>query len=106
MHRHCLHCDLKFERAPGYFLGSAYVGYGVLCLTITPAYVVLHFAYGIPNEWLTFPILTYIVVVGAMMFHYGRAWWLAMDCRFDATDFQLERDESRPPEESPRSDSR
>lgn len=34
MHTHCPVCQLRFEREPGYFLGSLYISYGMstLCL--------------------------------------------------------------------------
>ena len=89
MEKHCSSCRLKFERAPGYFLGSIYVNYGFLCLTVTPAYIWLHFGLGFSNEVLTGPLLLYIVITGSVLFHYARAWWLAMDCQFDTTDFSV-----------------
>ena len=32
---HCSHCKLKYERAPGYFLGSIYINYGLTAWAIT-----------------------------------------------------------------------
>jgi uncharacterized protein (DUF983 family) len=29
MHETCLACELRFEREPGYFLGSMYISYGI-----------------------------------------------------------------------------
>lgn len=87
MHPTCPHCHLRYERAPGYFLGSAYINYGFIALTMTVMYMVLHFGAEISNQWLTGPLAVYFVVVPLVLFRYARSWWLAMDCYFDPTSF-------------------
>jgi uncharacterized protein (DUF983 family) len=96
MHDHCPHCHLKYERAPGYFLGSAYINYGFMALTITVLYVSLHFGAEIDNKWLTGPLIIYTIIVPLILFRYARAWWLAMDCYFDPTSFAQEEDSLLP----------
>ncbi len=92
MYDRCPHCQLKYERAPGYFLGSTYINYGVVTLTLTVMYVALHFGAEISNPVLTPPLIAYCVVVPIVLFRYARAWWLAMDCYFDPTSFAPEHD--------------
>ncbi len=87
MHSKCLHCELHYERAPGYFLGSAYVNYGIVALTLTVMYVVLHFGAEISNQWLVGPLIAYCTILPLILFRYARSWWLAMDCYFDPTSF-------------------
>ena len=41
MHAECGHCRLRFEREPGYFLGSIYINYGFTALLVTVFYVAL-----------------------------------------------------------------
>lgn len=89
MHERCPHCSLKFERAPGYFLGSIYVNYGFMAITMTAAYMGLHFVAEIPNKVLIAPLTIYCVVMPIILFRYGRAWWLAMDCYCDPSGFGL-----------------
>ena len=87
MHPQCHHCHLRYERAPGYFLGSAYVNYGIIALTLTVMYMGLHFGAGISNQWLAGPLIAYFTLVPLFLFPYARSWWLAMDCYFDPTSF-------------------
>ena len=87
MHPTCTHCHLRYERAPGYFLGSTYINYGFIALTMTVMYMGLHFGAEISNQWLTGPLAAYFVIVPLVLFRYARSWWLAMDCYFDPTSF-------------------
>jgi uncharacterized protein (DUF983 family) len=87
MHERCSTCHLKYERSPGYFLGSTYVNYGQTALTMTAAYLILHFGYGIPKEWVAPPLAAYCVLWPLFWFRYARALFLAFDCYFDLTDF-------------------
>jgi uncharacterized protein (DUF983 family) len=87
MNETCAHCGLRYERAPGYFLGSAYVNYGFISISLTVMYMVLHYGADIGNEWLAGPLIAYCVIVPLILFRYARSWWLAMDCYFDPTSF-------------------
>ena len=89
MHERCPECSLKYERAPGYFLGSTYVNYGFMAITVTSMYMALHYGAEISNEILTIPLLIYCIVMPIILFRYARAWWLAMDCYCDPTGFGL-----------------
>lgn len=83
MHARCAGCGFKFERAPGYFLGSAYINYGVTAAILTAAYLSLHFGAGYTNRQLAGPLAAFCVVFPLFFFRYARALWLAMDCYFD-----------------------
>jgi uncharacterized protein (DUF983 family) len=83
MPEHCSHCGLTYERAPGYFLGSAYINYGITALLLTVMYVTLHFGVGWTNRQLAWPLATFCVLFPLVTFRYARALWLAMDCHFD-----------------------
>ena len=85
MHANCPGCGLQYERAPGYFLGSAYINYGMTAWWITILYVTLHFGFQIENRWLIGPLLLFCVGFPLFFFRYARALWLAMDTFFDVT---------------------
>src|SRR5215471_5649637 len=85
MHERCAACGLKYEREPGYFLGSIYVNYGVTALAITIAWVVLRFGCGVESRWLLLGLLAFCVLFQTLFFRHARALWLAMDCRFDSS---------------------
>ncbi len=93
MNETCSGCGMKFEREPGYFLGSSYINYGWTAVSITVAYLVLHTFIGYPNKYVLPPLITYCVVFPLFFHRYARAFWLAMDCYFDHTDL----DEMLPP---------
>jgi uncharacterized protein (DUF983 family) len=92
MYEHCPECSLKYERAPGYFLGSTYVNYGFMMVTMIPAYFALHYLADISNETLAIPLLVYCVIMPLFLFRYARSWWLAMDCYCDPIGFGLHAD--------------
>jgi uncharacterized protein (DUF983 family) len=88
MYPECPNCKLKYERAPGYFLGSAYFNYGVTAAILTVAYVGLHFGVGLSNRALTPWLVAFCVLFPLFFFRYARSLWLAMDCYFDVTGFE------------------
>ena len=95
MHERCPVCSLKYERAPGYFLGSTYINYGFMALTTMSAYFAFHYGLGISNQKLSIPLLVYCVVMPLILFRYARAWWLAMDCLCDPIGFELQQDPAK-----------
>lgn len=88
MNETCPECQLRYERAPGYFLGSMYINYGATALTMTVAYVLLHFQLGIDNRTLMAPLLGFCIIFPVFAFRYSRALWLGFDCFFDLTGFE------------------
>ena len=92
MYERCAHCGLKYERGPGYFLGSTYVNYGFIALTMTVMYISLHFGAEISNAILTPPLVAYCLIVPLLLFRHARSWWLAMDCYFDPVNFDPDND--------------
>ncbi|MBW3543408.1 MAG: DUF983 domain-containing protein [Planctomycetes bacterium] len=93
MYDRCSSCGLKYERAPGYFLGSAYINYGVTAVLLTVAYVVLHFGFELTNRQLMAPLMTLVVVFPLAFFRWARSWWLAMDCYIDREGFESDQPE-------------
>lgn len=89
MHQRCPHCSLKYERAPGYFLGSTYINYGFMAITVMSAYFALHYGAGFSNNQLAVPLFVYCLLMPLVLFRYARSWWLAMDCYCDPVGFGL-----------------
>jgi hypothetical protein len=85
MHRTCSTCGFEFERAPGYFLGSTYINYGVTTLLTTWTYMVLRFGFEVPKSLLIPALATFCVIFPVVFFRYARSLWLAFDCYFDRT---------------------
>lgn len=84
MPERCRHCQFKYERAPGYFLGSAYVNYGITAVILMFTYFLLHFGVGWTNRQLAAPLSIFCVLFPLWAFRYARGIWLALDCHFDA----------------------
>jgi len=93
MYKNCNHCHLKYERAPGYFLGSTYINYAVTAVSITILYVSLHFGADFSNRQLTPWLGAYCILFPLVFFRFARAFWLAMDSFFDSTDLDFDKDD-------------
>jgi uncharacterized protein (DUF983 family) len=89
MHAECSNCHLKYERAPGYFLGSIYINYGVTAVAMTIGYLFLHAALGFTNRQLAAPLVGFCIVFATFFFRYARALWLSLDCFFDPSSFDM-----------------
>lgn len=87
MHEACAHCHLRYEREPGYFLGSIYVNYGVTALASTVGWVALRFGYGLETRGLLLGFAAFCVVFPVLFFRHARALWLVMDGMFDDSLF-------------------
>lgn len=83
MHHHCDACGFVYERAPGFFLGSAYVNYGFTVVSLTVLYISLHYGAGLSNRAVTPWLVAYFLTVPLLFFRYARSLWLAMDCFYD-----------------------
>ena len=92
MHPVCSHCGLRYERDPGYFLGSIYVNYGLTTIITVVLYVSLHFGAEIENNLVAWPLAVFCVIFPMFFWRYARAYWLAMDCSFDRTGFDQDPD--------------
>jgi uncharacterized protein (DUF983 family) len=79
MYQNCPNCKLRYERDPGYFLGSTYINYGFTALILTVSYLVLHFIVGIGNRLLFWPLVMFVVLFPMLLFRYARSFWLALD---------------------------
>jgi|GEM_PF-277384 len=101
MHERCPHCSLKYERAPGYFLGSTYINYAFMSISLLIIYFGLHYGLDISNNVLTAPLMIYCVLMPLFLFRYARAWWLAMDCYCDPTGFGLHQEPPTEPSAKP-----
>ena len=75
----CAVCDLRFERAPGYWIGAIYVNYGV---TVTIA-VAGFFLLRALADWQTGAQLAlwvpFVVLFPLWFFRYSRSLWLALE---------------------------
>ncbi len=79
MYERCSHCDLLFQREPGYFLGSIYFNYGITASVVTVTYFALFFTTDIPPRVLLWSLVAYCFVFPLWFFRYARALWMGCD---------------------------
>lgn len=79
MHERCPSCSVKFEREPGFFLGSIYINYGLTSLIAAIVYPLLLFRYGLPKVPLMVGSLAFILVFPLLFFRHSRSLWLGFD---------------------------
>jgi hypothetical protein len=83
MEEHCPHCGVKFEREPGFFLGSIYFNYGLTALLATAAYVAL-FVNRLDHDWRYKGAILALVILCPLVFHrFARSLWLGFDQWYD-----------------------
>ena len=79
MHTACPHCGVKFEREPGFFLGSIYINYGLTALVVAIAYPVLLFNKIVAETPLLIGALAFVVLFPLLVFPWARSLWLGFD---------------------------
>ena len=79
MHETCAVCHRKYEREPGFFLGTIYFNYGLTSLISAIAYPVARFGFQCPQTPTVIAIVTFVVLFPVWFFRYARSLWLAFD---------------------------
>jgi uncharacterized protein (DUF983 family) len=75
----CAVCDLRFERAQGYWIGAIYVNYGVTTLVAVGGYFTLWAWAGLSTNVQLAMWLPFCVAFPLWFFRYSRAIWLALE---------------------------
>lgn len=83
MHTECAHCGLKFEREPGFFLGSVYVNYGLTALLMTIFFVSMTLTEALPQQTLLWIALLFCILFPVLFFRHARSLWLGFDQFWD-----------------------
>ncbi len=79
MHDRCPTCGRRFNRAPGYFLGSIFFNYGVTAVLVVVAYFSLYFSELLTGTPLLAAMTGFIVLFPLWFFRYARSLWIAVD---------------------------
>ena len=83
MHPQCSHCGLRFDRGPGYYLGSIYINYGLTAFLITAGYLALFLSDTLAPTTRLILLGGVCVLFPIWFFRYARSLWLAWDLYFD-----------------------
>jgi len=83
MHDNCSHCNVSFQREPGFFLGSIYINYAFTALTMTGIYIPALILEWAPNNQLIWYAFAYTIIMPILLFRLARSLWLGFDQLFD-----------------------
>ncbi len=86
----CPYCRAKFEREPGFFLGSIYINYGLTALIIAVAYPLLLFVWNVPERRLLVGAVAFTVIFPILLFPWARSLWLGFDQWHDPREGETE----------------
>jgi uncharacterized protein (DUF983 family) len=75
----CVLCGLRFERAPGYFVGAVYVNYGVTVMLALAGYLVVWRLAGLGPVPQLAVWVPFCVLFPLWFFRYSRSLWLAIE---------------------------
>lgn len=93
----CSHCNFRFEREMGYFVGAMYINYGATIVVAFAGFFALDFITPIsflPNFilWIAFCVLFPII-----FFRYSRSLWSSIDYIVNPSEPPNPRPEGVPP---------
>ena len=81
----CPECGRKFQRGPGFFLGSIYFNYGVTAVLVIVMYFSFFFTEVLTDTHLLILMTIFVVVFPIWFFRYARTLWIAFDELWDPT---------------------
>jgi uncharacterized protein (DUF983 family) len=79
MNQVCAVCDLRFERAQGYWVGAIYVNYGVTVLIAVGGFFVLGAVAALGTGVQLALWIPFVVVFPLWFFRYSRSLWLGLE---------------------------
>ena len=83
MHEKCDHCGLRFDRGPGYYLGSIYINYGLTAALVIAGFMALFLTDTLSPEARLVLLGAFCFLFPLWFFRYARSLWLAMDLYID-----------------------
>ena len=97
MRSQCERCHLRYEREPGYFLGSIYINYGLTALLVTIIYFALFFSGAISPQAALWVVTAFALAFPLWFFRYARSLWLGFDHYWDPAPDNTRSDERQEP---------
>lgn len=91
----CLVCGRRFDREPGYLLGSIYFNYGVTAVLVVVIYFGLYISQAMDNQQRLITLGVFSLLFPLWFFRYARAMWIAMDEHFDPWPNEKEQREQK-----------
>lgn len=70
---------MKYDREPGFFLGTIYFNYGLTSLVAASAYPIAIFAMKWPRTPTMIAVIAFVILFPLWFFRYARSLWLGFD---------------------------
>jgi uncharacterized protein (DUF983 family) len=83
MHEACEACGRRFNRDPGYLLGSIYFNYGITAVLVIAMYFTMYFRDWLAGGQRLVALSLFGILFPIWFFRYARALWMAFDERWD-----------------------
>jgi hypothetical protein len=83
MNEACESCGRRFNRGPGYLLGSIYFNYGLTALLVIVFYFAMFFGEFLTDRQRLLVLSVFAAAFAVWFFRYARAFWIAFDERWD-----------------------
>ena len=101
----CQQCGRRFNRAPGYLLGSIYFNYGATALLVVVIYFSAYLSGLLAGKSLLVLLTLFSLLFPLWFFRYARGLWIAFDELFDPWPNEQEtRELQQTSEDSPTTD--
>jgi uncharacterized protein (DUF983 family) len=95
MNPRCAACNLRYEREPGFFLGSIYINYGLTALLVTIFYFALYFSHATSPQAGLWIVTAFALVFPIWFFRYARSLWLGFDQYWDPLPEEPEEEDTQ-----------
>lgn len=78
-HENCPHCGVKFEREPGFFLGSIYINYGITAVVTSVLYLALMFCKWRSDIEQMGVTVAVAILLPILLHRHARSLWAGFD---------------------------
>jgi uncharacterized protein (DUF983 family) len=75
MHSHCTNCGYRFEKEPGYFIGSLYVSYGLAVAELLALFILINPIFN-SVYWILSIMITVLILLSFFNFRNARTIWI------------------------------
>ena len=83
MHELCEHCNLRYEREPGYFYGAMYASYALSIIIVGITWAILTLL-GFDFWIVIWTIIPLLILSIPLLFKVARAIWLNVFVHYDS----------------------
>jgi uncharacterized protein (DUF983 family) len=84
MDSHCSHCNLRFEREPGFFLGSMYISYALNVAVFVNFFLADVLFFKIKSTYVFIAIYVLIVALSfSLIYRLARSIWIHIFVKFE-----------------------